>query len=297
MIDFTVNSSIFKFKYLPEFADFILKNHLVEFTTIGIRFSREVDLPMLKPLNKLTEEQLVELSLDANKLLLEKLHQNDIASYIEQNAKNWIENKLGIIDKEEIKAEDLTLAFFLRRKTFGYFLYRYTKNVELQKSIISELDVYTTQEELISYNIYLKIQQQKLAYQNELLMEVQELAEIGWFLIDYKDRSKSQFSTQYMKILELTDANSDPEGFADSVQPKDKERVLSLIADAMKNGGKLELEFSYNKSGKTKHIWMRAIVQVENGNPVLIKGTVRDITKRQELLLELEKIKHEKNTA
>ena len=125
MKNVSVNPQIFKFKYLPEFAEYILQDHLTEFTTVGIRYCREADLPMLKPLSKLSEDQLVALSLDSNKQMLTALAKNNIAPYIEQNAKNWIDNKLGVIDKEEILAEDLTLAFFLRRKTFSYFVYGY----------------------------------------------------------------------------------------------------------------------------------------------------------------------------
>ncbi len=287
MIDFTVDHTIFKFKYIPKFSEYILQYHLKEFTTVNIRFCREANLPLLKPLKKLSEEQLVALTLESSRQLLEKLSKNEISEHIEANLKNWIDNKLGVIDKDEIMAEDLTLAFYLRRKTFAYFLYGYTKNVELQKSIIAEMDVYTTQEELVTYNIYLKMQQEKLAYQNELLLEAQELAEIGWFYIDYKDRSKSQFTSQYLKILELDDPQSDRENFTNAIHPDDKGHVISTIDHALKHGGKIELEYSYIKNGKTKRIWTRAIVELENGTRSLIKGTIRDITKKYELIQKL----------
>lgn len=287
MINFTVDHNIFKFKYLPEFAEYILMHHLTEYTTVNIRFCRELDLPLLKPLSKLSEEQLVELSLESSKQLLGKLSKNDVAEYIENNLRNWIDNKIGVIDRDDVVAEDLTLAFFLRRKTFAYFLYGYTKNVELQKSIIAEVDVYTTQEELITYNVYLKMQHEKLAYQNELLLEAQELAEIGWFLIDFNDRSKSQFTSQYLKILELNDPQSDPENFANAIHPDDKERVLAAIAATMEKGGKLELEYSYIKNGKTKRIWTRSIIEMKDGKRSLLKGTIRDITHKYELIQRL----------
>ena len=48
MIKYEVNKDIFQLKYLPEYADFLLKNKLKEFVTVGIRFCREVDLSIIK---------------------------------------------------------------------------------------------------------------------------------------------------------------------------------------------------------------------------------------------------------
>jgi hypothetical protein len=62
---------------------------------------------------------------------------------------------MGGLDKEDISAEDLTLAFHIRRKVFGHFLDGFTKNIVEQKFIIAEVDLLTTHEELIAYTIYL----------------------------------------------------------------------------------------------------------------------------------------------
>ncbi|MCW3077726.1 MAG: hypothetical protein JWO32_2335 [Bacteroidetes bacterium] len=150
-----IDKTKFTFQYLTNYATYLLSNRLEEFVTVSIRFCREVDLPMLKPLSKFSEKELVNLSMESNRLMLEAIAKNSIAEYIEDNTKKWISNKLEVIDKNEILAEDLTLAFFIRRKTFAHFLDSYTKNVVLQKFIIAETDVYTTQEELISYKTYL----------------------------------------------------------------------------------------------------------------------------------------------
>jgi len=157
---YTVDKSIFKFQYLPEYADFILKNKLEEFVTVGIRFCREVDLPLLKPLAKLSEKELVSLSIESNRQILSSLASNRVGDLIETNVNNWVKNKIDIIDKNQVVAEDLTLVYFIRRKLFSYFLDSYTKNLVEQKFIIGEVDVYTTQEELISYNAYFQIQKE-----------------------------------------------------------------------------------------------------------------------------------------
>src|SRR5688572_17532926 len=132
-----VNKDIFKFHYLPEYADYLLKNRLTEFVTIGIRFCREVDLPLLKPLSKFSEEELVALSMESNKQILLAISKNEVPQLIESNIQKWENNTIENINKEDITAEDLTLGFFLRRKIYAYFLDSYTKNVVEQKFIIA----------------------------------------------------------------------------------------------------------------------------------------------------------------
>ncbi len=284
MIKYVVNKEIFKFKYLPDYADFLLKNKLTEFVTIGIRFCREVDLPLLKPLSKFSEQELVELSMESNRQILISLAKNDIANHIEENIKKWEANSIVGIDKEDVIAEDLTLGFFLRRKIFAYFLDTYTKNVVEQKFIIAELDVFTTQEELIAYGVYIKTQQEKLAlinkdlsFHKELLLEAQQLGGIGSFLMNFKDSSKSVFTPEYKKIFEI-DGAVDFEEFMSSVHPEDRPILLSKINAAYTEGGDYEVEYRYKKTGNEKRIWSKGFILTEEGHPILIRGIVRDVT-------------------
>jgi hypothetical protein len=164
----TLNKHKFKFQYLPDYASYLLMNHLEEFVTVGIRFCREEELPMLKPLASIPEKELVRMSIESNEKILTGLINNNIAEYIELNLNNWLENKIGhehtggkkLLDKFEIVPEDLTLSYFIRRKLFSYFLYGYTQSAAIQQLLISEVDVYTSQEELASLKIYLEIQRQ-----------------------------------------------------------------------------------------------------------------------------------------
>ena len=284
MIHVNVNKENFKFNYLPDYATFLLNNKLTEFVTVGIRFCREVDLPLLKPLAKFSEEELVKLSIESNREILTALAANTIAELIEEKSKKWIANNLIIVDKEEITAEDLTLGFYLRRKIFGFFLDVYTKNVFLQKFIISELDVFTTQEELISLNIYLQMQRKKMddmnqqiAHRERLLLEAQEISEIGSYLVNFKDSSKSFSTPTYNTILGLDNDVTFEEFFA-SVHPDDQEKMKSLHEQTSKKGGYFEVTYRYMVKGKEKLIWTKGVSIAEDGNLLLIRGTIRDIT-------------------
>ena len=162
-----IDGSKFKFQYLPDFANFLLKNKLKEFVTVNIRFCREEDLPMLRNLAKMTEDELVGISEAANKQLLTALSKNNIVPYIENNIGNIINNKIidykgrKTIDISEIVVEDIILAFYLRRKTFSFFLHAYTPNAVLHTLIIEELDFYTTQEHLLTSKAIVRMNSQK----------------------------------------------------------------------------------------------------------------------------------------
>ncbi len=283
-----LDQSIFNFNYLPEYADYILKYKLTEFITVGIRFCREVDLPLLKPLSRFSEQELIELSLESNKKMLEALSKNKTSEYVDKNIKEWQANTIEGIDKDEVIAEDLTVGFFIRRKTFAYFLDSYTKNVVEQKFIIAELDVFTTQEELFSYNVYIKMQQEKLTlinndlnFHKELLLEAQELGGIGSFLLNVKDPSKSVYTPEYKKIFEF-EGSIPFEEFMENVHLDDRIVLMSKINTAYKDGGNYEVEYRYKKGGNEKRIWSKGFVLSEEGKPILIRGIVREVNEVKE---------------
>ncbi len=156
-----IDQSLFKFQYLPDYAKYLLSNKLEEFVTVGIRFCREVDLPMLRPLSKIPEKQLIELSMQSNREILTALSENNIAAFIEKNISKYINNQLidqygnKVLDKTEVVAEDVILAFYIRRKLFSFFLYSYTQNTVVHMLISSEVDTYTTNEQLLTTKAFL----------------------------------------------------------------------------------------------------------------------------------------------
>ncbi len=161
MPNIPIDSTKFKFQYLPDYANFLLQNKLDEFVTVGIRFCRELDLPMMRPLAKMPEEQLIELSRESNREILSGLSGNDIVPFIKKNLKNFIDNKIvdaqgqKLLDKTEVIAEDIILAFYIRRKLFSFFMHAYTQNAVVHTLIASEVDAYTTQEHLLTTKAYL----------------------------------------------------------------------------------------------------------------------------------------------
>lgn len=158
----------FKFQYLPDYAKFLLENKLEEFTLVGIRFCREYDLPMMRPLAKVPEQRLIELSIEGNRKLLEHLAKNNVVDFIDESIQKYIDNKIDtvdgnkVLDQTDVVAEDIILAFYIRRKTFSFFLHSYTQNAVLHTLIMSEMDDYTTRENLMTTQAFLEVQKKLL---------------------------------------------------------------------------------------------------------------------------------------
>ncbi len=155
-------NSTFKFQYLPDYAKFLLQNKLDEFTLVSIRFCREVDLPMMRPLAKLSEKDLVEISKAGNKEVLEALAVNDVYPVIEKNIQRFLNNEMTdlegkrILENSEVVAEDIILAFYVRRKVFSFFLHSYTQNAVVHTLIIAEVDAYSTREHLLTSKAFIE---------------------------------------------------------------------------------------------------------------------------------------------
>ncbi len=288
-----INAAKFKFEYLPDYARFIRDEKLEEYVHHSIRFSREEDLPLLKPLSRFSEDELVALSLESSRELLTNLINGTIAEHIRNNVSNWLQNKLEVIDKDDVAAEDLTLVFFIRRKALGCFISDYTDDRDLKKHLLAEIDSYTTQEEVVSYNAYLRMQHEKLnkinadlEFHESLLLEAQEISELGSFYIDYLNPENSIVTPQVKKITGQ-EMDSDQEEFFNNVHPDDQETTRAAWENAYSEGGTFDFTFRYYLNGKEKWIHSRGFVKVEDDVPVNLRGTLRDITKEHELIKRL----------
>jgi len=288
-----VNPAKFDFKYLPAYADYILKEKLEEYVRHSIKFSKEEDLPLLRPLSRFSDEELVALSIESSREVLEALTNRRIHIHILENVRKWISNKLEIIDKDDIVAEDLSLVSFIRRKALSCFLPEYTEDRELKRELLSEIDVYTTQEELVAYNAYIRMQQDKLnkintnlEFHESLLLEAQEISGLGSYYIDYTNPENSVVTPQMHNITGLP-VFSAADAFFEHVHPEDVAMIRATWETAYSEGGNFDYTFRYLINNTEKRLHSRGLVKVVDGRPVNVRGTLKDITKEYELIERL----------
>ena len=75
--------SLRNLKHLPSYAAYLIKNHLREYAERMIHMSRELNLPMLKAFEALSNEQILRLGMETSKEFLTYLAQNKAEEQME----------------------------------------------------------------------------------------------------------------------------------------------------------------------------------------------------------------------
>jgi PAS domain S-box-containing protein len=282
------------FRYLPEFSAFILQNFLKEFTETLIEFSKEEKVPILKFFETYTEEEFLAYGIKSSEKLLTSLALNQAYEYIQESSESYQNNLIPFLAKEAVLAEDITLISLVRRKGFRKYLHYYTQDIKLFGEVMEELDKFVAFLEMSGFNAFIKIQEESLSrvnqdlnQKNEDLLEAETLAEMGSFLWDIK--SKASITTPgVIKILGIK-PSGEFENFLNYVHEEDKQKVTEDFQESYRKGGMFESEYRFLVGGKEKKIWSRGKVEFdEEGNPERMKGTVMDVTKRHDLLNQLQ---------
>jgi PAS domain S-box-containing protein len=119
-----------------------------------------------------------------------------------------------------------------------------------------------------------------LARRDEQLIEAQNIANLGSFEWNFRDKT-SNHSEQIYKIYEYT-GERQFEDFIHNVHPDDQEKVRASFATSLVTGI-YECEYRYLGHNKEKYLWTKGVVSYENGKPYKIVGTVQDISNRRKM--------------
>jgi len=134
-------------KYLPSYAGYLLKNRLRQYSEHILQLSRQLNLPVLKALDGISDEQLMLLGIESSKVYLSYLAQNKAEEQIEASLIRWIKNQLPVIDKKDVGAEDITLMTYIRKNTFLYFISEYYTSTKEIVALVGEIDIFLTSSE------------------------------------------------------------------------------------------------------------------------------------------------------
>jgi PAS domain S-box-containing protein len=291
------NNPSLQFKLLPGFADHILKNKLREFTNEQLSMMFKVDFPFQKnyDLNKHSEEHLIDLSISSYTAFLNAAIENKLSAFISATITEWKTNHLPIITKDQLVVKDITLDTYIRKKAFLDFIPSYTSDVKIAIELVSEIEDYALEAISRGFNAYLEIHNSKLNKINESLkkheagfLEAQEIASFGSFEWDLTGNKQSTYTPQVFRIFDM-DSTNHLEDFLQYVHPGDREKLQDAIDKALKNERDYECEYRYRRNGKEKILWTKGFVSFDNGKPVLMKGTIMDITDRHYILQRLER--------
>jgi PAS domain S-box-containing protein len=178
------------FKVLPGFAQFLLDKHLDSFTRELIRLSKQVNIPLLKYLSNLSEQELFEFSKTNNTSWLQCFAQNRVGELIDTSQKQWIANQLPQIDRTQIIAQDLTLLAYIRKQSLLTFLPDYAATPQQIIDLVREIDEYILAESTRSTQTFINLLNEQINDQlhfNERLAATSPGVVYVFDLIAYKE--------------------------------------------------------------------------------------------------------------
>jgi PAS domain S-box-containing protein len=290
------------FKFLPGFCSWILNHKFEEFNKLTLDTMQEEDVPLLRQFSDLPYDKLIELGKPGAEILLTRLADNKSSGHIETSVKEWLANRIDLIERDSVRAEDISLISFIRRKVFRILLKDFASSPEHFSDIMEEIDRFTAWSDIAAINAYLQINQERLSEINEQLqqrthdlLEAQQLGKMGSFYWDMTGKGKSQFTPMVYEIFDMEESSNLDE-FIKDVYPEDRQKVLDAIEATRHNNGVYECEYRYIKKD-LKYIWSRGMVQYQEGKPFSMKGTVMDITASAVLLEKLKRSEELHNQA
>ncbi len=280
------HSNHLEIKYLPKYAHFLLAHHLVEFTDEVVRLSHEEEVSYFKNFETLSEEEYYELNFQSNERLLQKLSEQNVNEFIIAATEDYINNRLPVVDKEDILAEDIIIHSMIIRKTFRHFLNEYTKDPTYSILVMDNVDSFMAAYNVSIFKAFLLIQQKKIKTMNEDLLLAQKLSKMGSFSWNLQT-GETKLTETTKNILGL-DHPITVEDFYSYIQPEYRSVVKDAIDNAINGNGTFECEYTYIKDGIQKRIFSVGLVTYLDGKPIKMRGSVIDKTEEYNLVKKLQ---------
>jgi PAS domain S-box-containing protein len=285
----------YAFKFFPEYARFIRENHLVPYIQEQIRISREIKLPMLRFFEGMSDADLITMAIDSHKEFLTAAEENRLEEQQEKGLALWKADGLGIMKREEVTAEDITLAGFMRKKALLKFLPGYTTDVSEAVEIIKEIDFLTVEGDTAATNIYINLLKDRI---NEESFFSERLAHttpgLNYVLdvnnneVKYVNKNAEKFLNHSLKELQEISGKI----IEQFVHPEDVQHVVDCLAQCALSADKEVVSCEFRiKAADGSYIYMRNYVSVfkrnNRGDAAELVGIILDVSKEKEIAEQL----------
>ena len=289
--------SIEHLSYLPSYAQYILQHRLDEFCQYLLRGAEEHEIPILHFFKGMTQEQRLQITKNSAKELLSYLQQNNAKQQIETSLKQWKENLLPVLSREQIVAEDITLTTYLRKKSLTHFIADYTSDINDAIELIKEIDLFLSNAETAATTTYINLLRDKIVddetslRNNEYLYKRAEaISHLGSYKWDLRT-NELNWSDELYRIYGL-DRQTDKIDF-DFISSfnfaEDTPNVRAEYKKAIQE--KRSFDFYYRihaKDNSSKILHARGeLICNESGEVETVIGTVLDVTEKQTLIRKL----------
>jgi PAS domain S-box-containing protein len=269
-----------------------------------VAISRAVELPLLKHFAHMTESEIVAVGQESNSSFLLAAEENTLREKLLEDLNKWFSDKMSVLKKEEIVAEDITLMTFVRKKVLSSFLPLYTSDIQLATAIMSEIDQYGVASDTASMNVYLDALREtieeelkkkkdivsRLKQSELLLLRAQEIANLGHWTWDLTT-GKIAWSENLYNIYGMQQgADLDFDDIITYIDPSEQARIKAELKQSIIDVEPRETYFHIAlKDGTKKTLYGRTLPMAdEHGLAIRLEGIVQDVTEREALIEQLE---------
>lgn len=289
---------IYNFKHLPGLALYILQNHLTDFAVHQLQLIKQINLPLLKHIKHLGDEQIIEHIINSTRSNLEYISTGRAREQLKVSITRWLHGPLTLIHREDLGAEDIAGLNYVRSKLFKKFARLYYPTLPEQLfELFEEIDTFIFTASTSTTNTFIDLLKDKineeLKFNNLLINTSPGLIFIFDFLtkrIIYANGNAEQITGYTFE--ELT---SSQESIIDSsIHPEDANAVNQVIEEIIhdRQGKVYEVEYRFkHKDGQYRWLQTYALLfkKDDNGNPIQILGNSFEITNERETATILKK--------
>lgn len=249
------------YEYLPAFAKFIRENYLIEFTKTQLQKCRDVDLPLLKELAHIPEDELLEMSLMGQIDLLQHAEENRLKDRVERTLNDWESNDMKIIDKNQLSLTDLVLTDFVRKQSFSDFIPFYTTDLSLALNILKDIDTYQRMSMQLSSDTYIRILRTEIDRHIHFIERITNTAPGGICIFDIGKQNLKYINDGFQTLLGY------PQGALEAMQdqllqnivfPEDLPAVVEMLENISNiEKGEVRTTDCRMKTAEGNYIWIR----------------------------------------
>lgn len=142
---------------LSSYAAFLRSEKLEDFVRFQLEQSENLDIPVLKLLDSVPIEQIIEYGRQSAKELFTCFENNTHDLFIENSVRRILNDEVPGISKGDVRAEDITMMNLLRRKALFHFLPEFVSDHRLAIGIVTEIATFFGRLETRMINTFLEI--------------------------------------------------------------------------------------------------------------------------------------------
>ncbi|HEY9720548.1 MAG TPA: ATP-binding protein [Oscillatoriaceae cyanobacterium] len=159
---------------LREYAHFLLEHHIDELTAVDLRLAIELDIPLMRFVSHMSDEEQFELTKQGLVKLLEGIINGTALANTAEGLRAWEEDRLPLgISKHSFEPSDLVLGSTAQKQALLQFLSRFTTDVAVAQQIALELEQHYIQGQNEGFKLFTRLRDEAAERIRELASDLE----------------------------------------------------------------------------------------------------------------------------